>query len=71
MIGSAGLAALINNAGDVVSGPLLHLPMPDFRRQLEASVVGVLSVTKAFFASIGSQQASRPCARAYYQRKFG
>src|SRR5450631_928989 len=39
MIGSNRLAGLVNNAGIVVSGPLLHLRASESRRQLEANMV--------------------------------
>lgn len=42
------LAGLVNNAGIAVPGPLEHLPLADFRDQLEINVTGVLSVTQAF-----------------------
>jgi len=48
MIGSNRLAGLINNAGIVVSGPLLHLRPSEYRRQLEANMIGPLMVTQAF-----------------------
>ena len=42
------LAAVVNNAGIAVAGPLEYLPLDDFRRQLEVNVVGSLAVTQAF-----------------------
>jgi NAD(P)-dependent dehydrogenase (short-subunit alcohol dehydrogenase family) len=45
--GDAGLAALVNNAGIGVGGPLEHLDLDDLRRQLEVNVVGQVAVTKA------------------------
>jgi len=42
------LLGLVNNAGIAVPGPLLHLPVDDFRRQLEVNVTGQLIVTQAF-----------------------
>jgi hypothetical protein len=38
LLGSNRLAGLVNNAGIVVSGPLLHLRPSEFRRQLEANM---------------------------------
>jgi NAD(P)-dependent dehydrogenase (short-subunit alcohol dehydrogenase family) len=44
-----GIVGLVNNAGIAVAGPLLHITAGDVRAQMEVNVVGVLSVTKAFF----------------------
>jgi NAD(P)-dependent dehydrogenase (short-subunit alcohol dehydrogenase family) len=43
------LAGIVNNAGIAVPGPLLELPVPELRRQLEVNLVSVLAVTQAFF----------------------
>ena len=43
------LAGLVNNAGVAVPGPLLEMPLQDFRRQIEVNLVSVLGVTQAFF----------------------
>ncbi len=43
------LFGLVNNAGIAVPGPLLELPVSEFRRQLEVNLVSVLTVTQAFF----------------------
>lgn len=42
------LAGLVNNAGVAVAGPLLHLPVAEFRQQIEINVTGVVIVTQAF-----------------------
>ncbi len=47
IIGENALFALINNAGISVPGPLAHISLADFRRQLEVNVVGLLAVTQA------------------------
>jgi len=54
MLGSNRLAGLVNNAGIVVSGPLLYLPPSEFRRQLETNIVGPLMVTQAFARLLGT-----------------
>ena len=36
-LGSSNLAGLVNNAGVAVPGPLLHVPLEEYRRQLEVS----------------------------------
>ena len=46
-VGAAGLAALVNNAGIGVAGPLEFLPLAEFRTQLEVNVTGQLAVTQA------------------------
>lgn len=46
--GITGLAALINNAGIVVAGPLEYLPLHELRRQLDINVLGPVAVTQAF-----------------------
>jgi len=43
------LDGLVNNAGVAVPGPLLELPVAEFRRQVEVNLVSVLAVTQAFF----------------------
>jgi NAD(P)-dependent dehydrogenase (short-subunit alcohol dehydrogenase family) len=42
------LAGLVNNAGIFVPGPLLHLAVDDFQKQLSVNVTGHLIVTQAF-----------------------
>ena len=38
----------MNNAGIAVPGPLEHLPIDEFRRQMEVNLVGQVAVTQAF-----------------------
>jgi NAD(P)-dependent dehydrogenase (short-subunit alcohol dehydrogenase family) len=47
-VGDAGLAALVNNAGIGVTGPLELTPPAEIRRQFEVNVVGQVAVTQAF-----------------------
>jgi hypothetical protein len=54
LLGPNRLAGLVNNAGMVVSGPLLHLRLSEFRRQLEANMAGPLMVTQAFAPLLGT-----------------
>jgi NAD(P)-dependent dehydrogenase (short-subunit alcohol dehydrogenase family) len=42
------LGGLVNNAGVAVAGPLLHLPVAEFRQQIEINLTGVVIVTQAF-----------------------
>jgi NAD(P)-dependent dehydrogenase (short-subunit alcohol dehydrogenase family) len=53
-LGGEQLFGLVNNAGVAVAGPLLELPIEDFRRQIEVNLVGVVIVTKAFAPLLGS-----------------
>lgn len=48
VVGEAGLAGLVNNAGIAVGGPLEVLPLDELRRQLEVNVIGQVAVTQAF-----------------------
>src|SRR3954468_25076849 len=47
-VGNAGLAALINNAGIAVPGPIETVPLDALRRQFEVNVFGQIAVTQAF-----------------------
>lgn len=47
VVGDAGLAGLVNNAGIVMPGPLEFLPIPELRRQFEVNVIGQIAVTQA------------------------
>ncbi len=49
------LAGLVNNAGVAVPGPLLELPVADFRRQIEINLTGQLIVTQAFAPLLGTE----------------
>lgn len=51
------LAGLVNNAGVAVAGPLLELPIDEFRRQIEINLIGVVTVTKAFAPLLGGNEA--------------
>jgi len=46
--GGRGLYGLINNAGVVVYGPLIELPVEDLEFQMDVNVTGVFRVTRAF-----------------------
>jgi NAD(P)-dependent dehydrogenase (short-subunit alcohol dehydrogenase family) len=54
LLGTNRLAGLVNNAGMVVSGPLLYLRPSEFRRQIEANMAGPLMVTQAFAPLLGT-----------------
>jgi NAD(P)-dependent dehydrogenase (short-subunit alcohol dehydrogenase family) len=53
-LGGERLAGLVNNAGIAVAGPLLELPIAEFRRQIETNLVGVVIVSKAFAPLLGT-----------------
>lgn len=53
------LFGLVNNAGIAAPGPLIHLPIDDFRHQLEVNLVSVLIVTKAFAPLLGVDRSLR------------
>jgi NAD(P)-dependent dehydrogenase (short-subunit alcohol dehydrogenase family) len=48
------LFGLVNNAGVAVAGPLLYLPVDDFRRQIEINLTGVVIATQAFAPLLGA-----------------
>jgi NAD(P)-dependent dehydrogenase (short-subunit alcohol dehydrogenase family) len=50
------LFGLVNNAGVAVAGPLLHLPIEDFRQQIEVNLTGVVIVTQAFAPLLGGDK---------------
>lgn len=56
MLGDSGLFALINNAGTVIPGPLMHMPLEQFRGQIEVNLTGLLDVTQQFLPLLGAQK---------------
>jgi NAD(P)-dependent dehydrogenase (short-subunit alcohol dehydrogenase family) len=53
MIGRRNLVGLVNNAGIVVSGPLLYMRPDEYRRQLEVNMISPLVVIQAFAPLLG------------------
>lgn len=51
------LTGLVNNAGVAVAGPLLHLPLADFRQQIEVNLIGQVAVIQAFAPLLGGDLA--------------
>jgi len=47
------LFGLVNNAGISVVGPVLYLPVEDFRKQLEVNLTGLVIATQAFAPLLG------------------
>ncbi len=63
-VGGNGLAGLVNNAGIAVAGPLMHLPLEEFRQQFEVNLFGLLDVTQKFLPLLGAMpNASHPPGR--------
>src|ERR1700692_1823311 len=56
MIADRNLLGLVNNAGIVVSGPLLYLKPSEYRRQLETNMISPLVVIQAFAALLGTDK---------------
>jgi NAD(P)-dependent dehydrogenase (short-subunit alcohol dehydrogenase family) len=56
MIGDRNLMGLVNNAGIVVSGPLLYLRPSDYRRQLDVNMIAPLVVIQAFAPLLGTDK---------------
>ena len=53
------LAGLVNNAGVAFPGPLLHLSIEDFRRQIAINLTGQLKVIQAFAPLLGASDEQR------------
>jgi NAD(P)-dependent dehydrogenase (short-subunit alcohol dehydrogenase family) len=55
-LGNRRLFGLLNNAGNAVAGPLLHLDTEELRRQFEINFFGVHNVTRAFADLLGADK---------------
>lgn len=55
-VGEKGIAALVNNAGIAVGGPLLHIDMEDIRYQFEVNVFGLIKTTQTFAPLLGARE---------------
>lgn len=53
-LGNQRLAGLVNNAGVVVAGPLLHIPMAEVRQQFDINLFGQLAVIQAVAPLLGT-----------------
>ncbi len=49
IIGDGALVAIFNNAGIVVNGAVLYIPVEAWRQQFEVNVIGVIRTTQLFF----------------------
>src|SRR5580698_6366877 len=56
VIGDRNLVGLVNNAGIVVSGPLLYLRPSEYRRQLDVNMIAPLVVIQAFAPLLGTDK---------------
>ena len=71
-LGGGTLAGLVNNAGVAVPGPLLHLKIEDFQRQLAVNLTGQLTVTQAFAPLLGADRSrSGPPGRIVMMSSVG
>ena len=50
------LFGLVNNAGIAVAGPLMHLPISEYRFQIEVNLISPLLVTQAFLPLLGTDR---------------
>ena len=57
LVGARRLAGLVNNAGIVVAGPLLHMDLDELRYQFDVNVVGVVAVTQALLPLLKARPA--------------
>jgi NAD(P)-dependent dehydrogenase (short-subunit alcohol dehydrogenase family) len=56
MVGVRGLAGLVNNAGIVVAGPLMHVDLEELRYQFDVNVVSVVAMTQALLRLLGGSR---------------
>jgi NAD(P)-dependent dehydrogenase (short-subunit alcohol dehydrogenase family) len=56
VVGSAGLAGLVNNAGLIVEGPIELTPITEIRKEFEVCVLGPVAVTQAFLPLLRRSQ---------------
>src|ERR1700674_1778484 len=56
IMGDRNLVGLVNNAGIVVSGPLLYLRPSEYKRQLEVNMISPLVVIQAFAPLLGTDK---------------
>lgn len=54
ILGNQNLSGIINNAGEVQGGPLMHLPLDIVRKSFDVLVFGQIAVTKAFLPLLGA-----------------
>lgn len=57
IIGDGNLVAIFNNAGMVINGAVLHIPIEQWRQQFEVNVLGAIRTTQLFFPLLVSRDA--------------
>lgn len=57
IISNQPLVAIINNAGIVIHGAILYIPIEEWQRQLDINVLGVLRTTQLFLPMLAASRA--------------
>lgn len=60
MLGEQNLAGLVNNAGMVVTGPILHMPKEKIQQQFEVNTFGPLVLCQLYFPLLRSRNGNPP-----------
>jgi NAD(P)-dependent dehydrogenase (short-subunit alcohol dehydrogenase family) len=55
IVGDRGLKALVNNAGIIINGPLMHQPLAEIRQTFDVNVFGTIAMTQAFLPLLGAR----------------
>ena len=63
IIGNNSLVGIINNAGGVVSGAVLYVPIEEWKLQFDVNLFGVIRTTQTFFPLLKKDIASNPHPR--------
>ena len=53
------LAAVVNNSGIALGGPVQYLPTDVFRKQFEVNLFGVINVTRAYLKLLGAYKGAK------------
>jgi NAD(P)-dependent dehydrogenase (short-subunit alcohol dehydrogenase family) len=54
IVGDSILSGLVNNAGVAVTGPMMHIPIDEFRYQMEVNTIGPIIAIQAFLPLLGA-----------------
>lgn len=57
IIGEGSLVAIFNNAGMVINGAVLYIPIEQWRQQFEVNVLGAIRTTQLFFPLLAARDA--------------
>lgn len=60
IMGDGYLVALVNNAGIVVSGSAIHIPMKRWHQQFEVNLFGTIAVTQTYFDLLAASAKAQP-----------